>query len=361
MKKSLIFKSLIVLFSIISFVSCETEPLDPALDLNDFQNPLNPNNPNNQIGNFTASIDGVAFNSDQTMGDYSDSSLGNELNISGITSQGKTISIQIINPSLGTFQANTTASNLVLFQYSDATLGSNGFFSSSNSSDNTSTGSITITEFNTTTNKISATFSFTAYNLIDSTITKQVTQGVINNVSFDNQVTVTPPPSEIVGYMNANVNGVQYNQMKPAYYTVTGLKVGVQISNTGSEEFRYLKIQGNSDPFFTTTSGVEINLFLSEDYWQTGTYVLKSEHEINNSEPDSYPYVNLIIMESSPVVYENEINGSITITEFNSVTKRIKGTFNFSYMTTTDSMTYLGPFNVSNGEFEFSLEDEVFD
>lgn len=47
MKKSLIFKSLIVLFSIISFVSCETEPLDPELDLNDFQNPSDSNNPNN--------------------------------------------------------------------------------------------------------------------------------------------------------------------------------------------------------------------------------------------------------------------------------------------------------------------------
>jgi len=47
MKKSIIFKSLIVLFSIISFVSCETEPLDSELDLADFQNPSDPNNPNN--------------------------------------------------------------------------------------------------------------------------------------------------------------------------------------------------------------------------------------------------------------------------------------------------------------------------
>lgn len=47
MKKSIIFKSIIVLFSIASLVSCETEPLDPAIDLNDFINGANPNSPNN--------------------------------------------------------------------------------------------------------------------------------------------------------------------------------------------------------------------------------------------------------------------------------------------------------------------------
>lgn len=47
MKKSIIFKSLVVLFSIISFVSCEIEPLDPAIDLAAIQGPSNPNNPNN--------------------------------------------------------------------------------------------------------------------------------------------------------------------------------------------------------------------------------------------------------------------------------------------------------------------------
>lgn len=47
MKKSIIFKSLVVLFSVITFVSCETEPLDPAIDLAAIQGVSNPNNPNN--------------------------------------------------------------------------------------------------------------------------------------------------------------------------------------------------------------------------------------------------------------------------------------------------------------------------
>ena len=47
MKKSIILKSLIVLFSIISFISCETEPLDSAIDLTAFQDPNNPIDPEN--------------------------------------------------------------------------------------------------------------------------------------------------------------------------------------------------------------------------------------------------------------------------------------------------------------------------
>jgi hypothetical protein len=46
MKKALIFKSIIVLFSIASLISCETEPIDPAIDLNNFINGTSPNNPN---------------------------------------------------------------------------------------------------------------------------------------------------------------------------------------------------------------------------------------------------------------------------------------------------------------------------
>lgn len=190
MKKSIILKSLVTLISIISLVSCETEPLDPNIDLTDFQDNNNPNN--NATGSFTATVDDFSFVSSQTTGNYTNSTLGNELNLLGITTDGKMISLQMINPSVGTFQATTDSNGLLLFQYSDAALGSNGFFSSLNSSNNTSTGTITITEFNTTTNKISATFSFTAYGMLDSSVTKAVTQGVINNVSFDNQVTVNP-------------------------------------------------------------------------------------------------------------------------------------------------------------------------
>ena len=108
--------------------------------------------------------------------------------ISGLTNNGKSISLQIINPSVGTFPASTESSNLSLLQYFDTALGSiNGAFSSFNPLTSTSIGTITITNFDRTNDKVSGTFSFSAYNISNST-TKLVTEGVFTNVEFDNQV-----------------------------------------------------------------------------------------------------------------------------------------------------------------------------
>lgn len=49
MKKSIIFKSFLFLFSIVALVSCEVEPIDSEIDLTAFQNEANPNNPNNPL------------------------------------------------------------------------------------------------------------------------------------------------------------------------------------------------------------------------------------------------------------------------------------------------------------------------
>jgi hypothetical protein len=160
-------------------------------------------------------------------------------------------------------------------------------------------------------------------------------------------------------FMNANVNGVQYNQMKPFFYNITGVQVGVDYNSNVADGFKLLKIQGNSDPFNTSTNGVEINLYLSQEYWQTGTFVLKSGYDESDLASD-YPYVDILVEESGDVIYENEIPGTITILEFNSTTKRIKGTFSFTYMRSDGNGNITGPFNVTNGEFDFPLKDEVF-
>ena len=248
MKNSLLFKSLIVLLSLVTLVSCETEPLDKAISLEDF----NPTNPSSSTGSFTASVDGDSFSSTQTMGTYNASTLGNELNISGITTAGKIISIQILNPSVGTFQASTLANQLVFFQYSDATLGANGFFSSSNST--TSTGTITISQFDTSTNKISGTFSFTAYNTVNATVTKAVTQGVINNVSFTNQVT-PPPPTGLTGTYLMTA----FNISVPQDLNGDGISSVNQMNETTCFNNNTLVINANNT-FTATANGLDIDI-----------------------------------------------------------------------------------------------------
>ena len=170
---------LLILTLAFTTVSCDDEPVDPALD-------LTAGNSSNSL--FTAKIDGTNFVAAQTIGDFSETALGDQLIISGLTNNGKSISLQIINPSVGTFPASTESSNLSLLQYFDTAMGSiNGAFSSFNPLTSTSIGTITITNFDRTNDKVSGTFSFSAYNISNST-TKLVTDGIFTNVEFDNQV-----------------------------------------------------------------------------------------------------------------------------------------------------------------------------
>jgi hypothetical protein len=175
-------KSILKLFILtlaFTTVSCDDEPVDPVLDLS----------AGSSSGSvFTAKIDGNDFIASTKFGDFSSTALGNQLIVSGLTNNGKSISIQIINPGVGTFAANTASSNLCVLQYFDSSLGSiNGAFSSFNPISNTSVGTVTITEFDRTNDLVSGTFSFSAYNISNST-TKLVTNGVFTDIEFDNQV-----------------------------------------------------------------------------------------------------------------------------------------------------------------------------
>ena len=89
-------------------------------------------------------------------------------------------------------------------------------------------------------------------------------------------------------------------------------------------------------------------------------HILKSDAQTTSQATD-YPYVDLIVSEGGSVIYESEIPGTITILEFNSSTKRIKGTFSFTYNRVDVDGNITGPFTVTNGDFDFPLLDEVFD
>lgn len=178
MKSIKLLVGLFLILTAFTFTSCENEPIDSAIDLDEF----NPGGNNGNSSAFTAKIGTDVFNAQQILAELSGSAFGPELNIVGINN-GKSISIQLINPAVATFTASTTFENLLLFQYMEDMSGS-GFFSSFNSATSESSGTFTITEFNTSTRKISGTFSFTAYNSSDSNVQRTITEGVINNVTF---------------------------------------------------------------------------------------------------------------------------------------------------------------------------------
>lgn len=210
MKRMKFFAALLLISTSFFVTSCDNEPIDPVL-LDLINNPIVENPINNGV--FTASVDdGTNFSALQVIGTYDDSSFGPELNIVGLMANGKKINFQMINPTIETRAANNNSSTLLLFQYNSS---SNDSYSSLNNTTNTSTGTITITDFNLVTNKISGTFSFTGYGLLDSSVQKQVTNGVFSNISFTNTVSVAP----VMDTFFAKLDGVDFveNQIDVSY------------------------------------------------------------------------------------------------------------------------------------------------
>lgn len=132
---------------------------------------------------FTAKVGSFNFVAQDFEAELSESDFGKELNITGTTSNGKVINIQLINPAAGTFRASFDFNKLLIFQYfEDSNI--NSIFSSFDILNNTSVGSLTITKFDSATKKISGTFSFTGFDYQGSSNKRQITNGVLDNVSY---------------------------------------------------------------------------------------------------------------------------------------------------------------------------------
>lgn len=155
--------------------------------------------------------------------------------------------------------------------------------------------------------------------------------------------------------MTANIKGVQYDYMVPFLWQ-TFTDNAVSISHFGGDP--YLKIQGNSTPQdVTLENSKEINIFIPESDWAVGTYNLAAEGGAGSN-------VNLVyrdINEEDSQAFEGD-NGILTITEFNLEERVIRGTFEFTFTQHfVGTGDIEGPFQVLNGTFDYSLDDEFFD
>jgi len=156
--------------------------------------------------------------------------------------------------------------------------------------------------------------------------------------------------------MTANIDGTQFNVLRPYLYSVTGTDV-IVTGSASSGDVRYLKIQGtDNDTSINLSNSREIDLHIPMSKWAPGTYVLHND-SVNTTEEC---WVSLLLF-TTPDVDANVVTGTLTVTEFNTGTKRIKGTFSFSY-DKIDSVTgaSLGTFQVTNGTFNYGLDDPYF-
>lgn len=285
-----------------TFTSCDNEPIDPALDLDNFGGG---NNGGPIV--FKADFSGSTWNASAAQANISN---GLITIIGTRGTSGEAFAFQILGTTTGTYPANE---NILAYTPANSEY---GYWSLDINNGSTDTGSITITEIDTQNNTISGTFNFTGY-WSDTTVTNILptvfTNGVFENIPF---TTDGPAPSGDTFY--AKVDGVEFveDQVDGALITqVTGMPN--QISVVGSKD--------NGD-----TVGLNIVSSLS-----VGTYQITGPfgEQVNGSS-----VIN-------DVLYTAQ-SGSVTITT--KTATRISGTFSMVVQNFTTSETK----TISQGSFD---------
>jgi hypothetical protein len=172
-----------------------------------------------------------------------------------------------------------------------------------------------------------------------------------SGTSYGNEITFTAA-ADLADYspaiMTANIEGVQFNNMKPYLYDQTGIDVQVLNNTAPIGAPRYLKIQGVTSDVLSTLT--DISLYIPNNHWAVGTYPLTEKTNLTTSLL-SQAQVDLPNTAGAPIATITA--GSFTITEFNITTRRIKGTFTLSYQkSTTPGVTY----QITTGTIDYGLD-----
>lgn len=307
------------------------------------------------LGNFTSSITGLTANTLYYLRSYATNGSG--------TSYGQQVTFTtsaVTAPGLPVLTTTPVTNNV----YPGAKSGGN--ITSDGGSPITERGVVWSTISNPSLPTTKKTIDGTGSGTFVSTIAQlQVVPGTTvylrayatnsNGTSYGNQITFVLAPSQVdnsPAMMTANVNGVQYNFMQPYLYSFTGNDVIVQNDGAPAGVNRYLWIQGDTSD--TIGSSTEINLHIPSDKWVLGTYPLVDTFDLSGP---SICQANLVLpyIAGNPD-FSTVTGGSITITEFNLTTKRIKGTFTITYQKSGSSTTY----QITNGTFNYGLDDDYF-
>ena len=301
-------KLLAGIFLIVTFFSCTNEPIDSAINLDDF------GGNNNQPAVFKADFSGTTW----TATTYQAVISSNSIQIVGTKPNGDTFAFMIEGNAVGNYAAN---SNLLTFTPSGSEF---GYWSVNNSNPAENTGSISITNIDTVNKKISGTFVYKGY-WSDTTTTSilpvQFTNGVFTNIPYTSS---TPPPSNY--YVRATQDGVakDWSTAITASYVLPAPNAR-SLDIIGLNGASSIGLHISNDTGAAITTGVYPFVFVSVGCnYSEGTTMFSTDY--SNSTISS---------------------GNITITEFDTTSKTIKGTFNFTGK--DNAMTSSKVF--TNGEF----------
>lgn len=321
MKKIKFLSALIVLFSALTFTSCDNEPIDSAIDPSSGggSGGGGGGGGGTVTGTFKVDFDGQTFVATVTQAIVNSDYIA----ITGLkASTGEVFQITIPNGTVGTYtwdDFDTTEVGLGLV-YSSGSATESAFIAARDDSDEfasfpsyVDTAEVNIVSLNSSTNNITGTFKFTGVRFADDTgdtiETKEFTNGQFN-LTYTSDTT---SPSDNSFF--AKLNGANFNPTNVDSFNNSGI-ISI-IGRRGTVENINLALPNTITP---GTYNIEFG----------GTYM-----------------GNYILNSTGEGVFGGE-TGTVTIISHNTSTKRIKGTFNFNATSFFSTATY----NVTEGTFE---------
>jgi len=269
MKKVTLLSVLFVMFSAISFTSCESEPVDPVLNENIGNNP--------EDAFFEVEMDGELFTAAST----SAAIVNGGIALTGVNAEGEAVGFVVTDVEEGTYE------NAMQFY---TTAGQGVQYINMDPETVEVSGSVTISEIDTQNHTISGTFHFSAWaNLQGEPIV--FTNGVFEDVPYTGDINPTPVGDE---YFKAKIDGDLTN-----FGLINAVQLGEQIAIAGATAGESIDIR--------VPAGIE-----------PGTYEISDDFESE---------IHATYMSLGEMNGYFGINGTLTITSVDDTA--IEGTFEF--------------------------------
>jgi hypothetical protein len=217
------------------------------------------------------------------------------INVTGISSDNKLVSITLVGSGTGTYTLNQSSASVL--SYSDLNSSNTNPFTTSQGQDTSfAGGQVTVTAINTTKKTISGTFQCKVYRAQDSR-QEIITQGIFNNIPY----TDTLPKASQTDTFNVTIAGTPW------------VAPSISTSITPASPVNKLQIIG------TTQDGSKLVGLIMPSNVAPGTYSTDLQQGTYSGVYIPTPGVTLL---SDP-------SGSITILSNDTTGRRIRGDFQF--------------------------------
>ena len=242
------------------------------------------------LGNFTATIDSTQWEA-TTIKEITRQ--GGTIVITGKSTNGNLIVLRVVDSGVHTYSFyNVTTTNVAT--YTDAVSGNSNIFSSNQWALAGNYGTLQISSIDTVNKIMSGTFSFRAFRQFDSA-QHNITNGIFTNISYS---TSNPPPSATDTF-RVKVDGTPFT-----YSSLSGISTGAPLNQIG-----ITALQGSVAPVVGLTLASDIT---------NGAYTF--EGLLGTVKGMYNPSTTLSLVADS---------GNVQILEHNTVTKRLRGNFDF--------------------------------